>query len=98
MIVIKIALFLLGIFLGSQLIGALYGIIDLWYTIRTAYLRVVRNLLIWCAVIGATGFIVDVSLRPAFLGGIVTFAVWHVVLFWLFVLNAKMAARPTGNK
>jgi len=98
MIVMKIILFFCGFFLGSQLIGALCGIIDLWYTIRTAYVRVVIQIVIWCFVIGGIGLVLGDSLRPAFFYGMAAFAAWHVVLFWLFVISAKMAARTTGTK
>ena len=46
-IIIKIVLFILGIYLSMRMIAALYGIIDLWYTIKTAYPRVIRGILFW---------------------------------------------------
>ena len=41
MIIVSCALFLLGAYLSLHAIAALYGIIDLWYTIWSAYPRVI---------------------------------------------------------
>ncbi len=46
-IIIKIVVFILGIYLSMRMIAALYGIIDLWYTIKTEYPRVIRGVLVW---------------------------------------------------
>ena len=46
-IIIKIAVFLLGIYLSMRTIAALYGIADYRYTIKTAYPKVIGRILCW---------------------------------------------------
>lgn len=95
MVLIKLALFLLGMLLGAQLIAAFFGIIDLWYTIRTAYPRILRNILIWCILSGTLALVLGATLRPAFFWGVLVFALCHVGLFWITKLQAKLATRPS---
>jgi len=96
-IVIIIALFLLGMFLGAQLIAALYGVIDLWYTIKTAYLSVIKGILGWSVVIAALTLFVGDTYRPALMWGLAAFAGCHVGTFGLTLLIAKMAVRPVKH-
>ena len=55
------ALFLLGVYLSMRVLAALYRILDLWYTIGTAYPKVLQGILGWAgaaaaiAVLAATG-------------------------------------------
>lgn len=81
--IIKIALFLLGIYLSGRIIAALYGIIDLWYTIKTAYPKVIRSIVGWSAIAGAVAWLIDTRYCPAFLYGLAAFAIWYVGSFWL---------------
>ena len=97
-IVIIIALFLLGIFLGAQLIAALYGVIDLWYTIKTAYLSVIKGILGWSLVISALILFLGDTYRPALMWGLAAFAGCHLGYFGLSVLIAKLATRPVKNE
>ncbi len=97
-IIIIIALFLLGMFLGAQLIAALYGVIDLWYTIKTAYLSVIKGILGWSVVIAALTLFLGETYRPALMWGLAAFAGCHVATFGLTTFIARMATRPVKNE
>ena len=76
-VIIKIALFLLGLCLSVQIIAALYGIIDLKYTAGTAYLKVIRGILTWGVIAIVIAWLLSSTYRPAFLGGLVVFLLFH---------------------
>jgi len=71
-IIIKIVVFILGIYLSMRMIAAFYGIIDLWYTIKTAYHRVIRSILVW-GIITACMIMFLGQYRYAFLWGIAVY-------------------------
>ncbi len=96
--VLRFTLFLLGMFLGAQLIAALYGVIDLWYTIKTAYLSVIKGILGWSVVIAALSLFLGDTYRPALMWGLAAFAGCHVATFGLTTLIARMATRPVKNE
>lgn len=63
-------LFLLGVYLSIRTIAALYRILDLWYTIRTAWWRVLREVAGWAGAVVLIGVILPNEHRPAFVGGL----------------------------
>ncbi len=81
-------------FLGAQLIAALYGVIDLWYTIKTAYLSVIKRILGWSLVIAALTLFLGGTYRPALMWGLAAFVGCHVATFGLTTLIARIATRP----
>jgi hypothetical protein len=93
-LIIKIALFLLGLCLSVQIIAALYGIIDLKYTAGTAYLRVIRGILIWGILIIAIAWLLSNTYRPVFLWGLVVFLLFHFGTYLgqrlLLIRNARL--------
>ncbi len=76
-VTIKIIVFLFGMIICVQLIAALYGIIDLWYTFRTEYQKVIRRILIWSALTIAIALLLGNQLRPAFLWGLAGYFVFY---------------------
>ncbi len=71
-ILIKIVVFLLGIYLSMRMIAALYGIIDLWYRIKRAYPKVIRGILIW-GILTTYMIIFLGQYRRAFLWGVAAY-------------------------
>ena len=80
-IVIKIIVFLFGMSLCVQLVAALYGIIDLLYTFRTEYPKVIRRILIWSVLTIATAWLLGNQLRPAFLWGLAGYVVFYPIAY-----------------
>jgi hypothetical protein len=70
---LAVPLFLLGMHLSMRTIAALFRILDLWYTIGTAWPQVVRGLLGWGGGTIAIAAVLPGHLRPAFLWGLATF-------------------------
>ncbi|MCI5209553.1 MAG: hypothetical protein D3910_12365 [Candidatus Electrothrix sp. ATG2] len=91
MVIGKIIIFLLGMGLAVQVIAAFYRILDLWYTIRTEYLRVIRGIVFWCGISGLIAFLVGENLRNAFLGGMIFYLPFYLANF--FFLQAIIQYR-----
>jgi hypothetical protein len=92
-ILAKIIFFLFGMSICVQLIAALYGFIDLWYTIRTEYFKVVQRILIWILVSVAAFWLLPDFLRPSFLWGMIGYVFLYVIIYGfyhlLFARNTK---------
>ena len=93
-IIVDSLLFIFGMCICVQLIAALYGIIDLWYTMRTAYPRVIRRILVWTLLCVAIAWLLGEDLRPAFLWGLVGYVGFYIFSFWgyqlLFLRNVRL--------
>ena len=83
MLVGKIIVFLLGMGVAVQVLAAFYRILDLWYTIRTEYPRVIRGIVFWCGISGLIAFLVGDNLRNTFLGGMIFYIPFYVSNFYL---------------
>ncbi|MGB5687569.1 MAG: hypothetical protein WBM35_17305 [Candidatus Electrothrix sp.] len=79
----KIIIFLLGMGVAVQVVAAFYSILDLWYTIRTEYPRVIRGIVFWCGISGLIAFLVGDNLRNAFLGGIIFYIPFYGANFFI---------------
>lgn len=88
--ILKIAVFILGMYLSVRLVAALYGVIDLWHTIRTAYPKVIRGILGWGIIISAIGLTLNSHYRSFFWWGLVAFLVLQV---GSILLNKLLAAK-----
>ena len=92
--IITIAVFLLGMALSVQLIAAFYGIIDLWYTIRTVWFKVIRRIALWSIIVIAITLTLGGSYRSAFLWGLVALVVFQIGVFGgmklLIIRNARL--------
>jgi hypothetical protein len=78
-IIIKIALFLFGIWVGVYVLAAFFRIIDLWYTINTAYLKVIRGILGWGGITVAIAVLLG-KWQGAFLWGLCVFVSLQVII------------------
>ena len=97
-IVIKILVFILGMYLSLRLIAALYGVIDLWYTIKTAYAKVIRGILGWGGITIAVAILLGSQWRGAFLWGIIAFLLFYLINFTLNRIILGQLVRPKGVK
>ena len=80
MIIVKIAVFLLGMYLSVRVIAAFYRILDLWYDIRNHYGKVISGILGWGGITLAVSLLLDGHWRSLFCMGLVIYAV-------IFLLN-----------
>lgn len=78
---LEMVVFALGVYLSIRMISALYGIIDLWYAIGTAYPRVAGRVLVWGAAIFAIVWVLDRPYRTALLSGLLAFLLFYLSLF-----------------
>ena len=85
--------FVLGIYLSIRMISALYGIIDLWYTISTAYPRVLGRVVSWGAAIVAIAWSLDRPHRTVLLSGLLAFLLFYLSLFPLRSLLLRAQRR-----
>lgn len=93
-LIAKCLLFLLGMSLCVQLVAALYGIIDLWYTLRKAYIDISRRILTWGLLTAFIAWILGNELRPAFLWGCAAYILIYILGFLghqiLFKRNSRL--------
>lgn len=90
------ALFVVGGVVGIRLLAALYGPLDLWYTIRTAWPVVVRRIVLWGAV-AALGLVwLEDTARIAFGLGMAAYLVAHVASWFLITHSFPRKPGPTA--
>jgi hypothetical protein len=77
------ALFLCGAYLGMRTIAAAFRVIDLWYTIRTAYPQVLRGILGWGGASVVLAALAGGQHRNAFLYGMLAFLLFYLSLYLL---------------
>lgn len=77
----SILLFLLGAWVSIRAISAAYRVIDLWYTIRTAYPAVLRGVSFWGAAIVVPLVALGEEYRGPFLAGLLGFSAFYLALF-----------------
>jgi len=85
------ALFACGVYVCLRLIAASYRVLDLWYTIRTAWPAAVRGVLAWGAAAAAPAVWLDGRRRAAFLLGMLAFLAFYLSLY---VLRHLVVRRP----
>ena len=84
--ILKVILFLFGMCLCVQVIGAFYSIIDLWYTIGTEYPRVIRRILVWSALTVAIAWLLGDRWGSAFVWGLAVYAAFYLLIYLGFKL------------
>ena len=94
-LLLQAASFTLGMYLSLRMIAALYRIIDLWYTIGTAYPRVIRGILVCGAMILAIGWLLDRLYRTAFVSGLLAYLLFYLSLYLLRYVVFRALQRPT---
>lgn len=88
------ALFLAGMYVGMRAIAACYRVLDLWYTIRTAYPAVLRGLLGWSGMMAALAVLLG-GRRTAFLGGALAYLLFYL---GLYVLRPLVLRKPAPTE
>ena len=85
-------LLLAGLLVGIRLLASLYRVIDLWYTIRTAWVSVLGRIVLWVAVTWGILVLLEGGRQWAFVAGMCL----HVVQFVLASVGLVYAgARKT---
>jgi hypothetical protein len=74
-------LFLFGLHLALHTVAACYRIIDLWYTIRTTWPRVLGGILAWVTATAGIAVVLPERLRAAFLWGVGSFVPFYLGLY-----------------
>ena len=88
---LEVAIFGGGVYVCLRLIAASYGVLDLWYTIRTAYPRVLRGIAVWGALAVTPLLCLDGRRRVVFALGLLAFLAFHLSLY---VLRYLVVPRP----
>ena len=91
---LKIIIFLVGMGISVQLVAAFYRILDLWYTIHTVYLRIVREILIWIGISAVIVIILGKQWRGAFLWGLGLYVPFYLLNFFLIQMMIRHWSRP----
>ena len=84
-IIIKIVVFILGMYLSMRTMAALYGVIDYRYTLKTAYPKVIGRILGW----GIITILIVMLLgqyRYSFLWGVLA----YIVIYLFSYLPSKL--------
>ena len=87
--------FFAGLVVAIRLLAALYGPIDLWYTIRTAWPVVLRRIVLWAAVTAAVLWLGG-EWRRAFLVGMAVHLLVHVASWLLVTHGFPRNLKPTN--
>lgn len=96
--IIKMIVFLLGMCVSIQVIAAFYGILDLWYTIHTAYLKVIRGIVGWIGISVIIAILLGEHWRKAFLWGMALYVPFYVINFFLLQSVLKYRCRTKDGK
>ena len=91
--IILIVLFVLGMILSIQVMGALYGLIDLRYTYQAAYPRVISRILVWSVITGGLAVLTDGCFRLAVLWGALVALVLYLCYFIVMKLLVSRSIR-----
>ncbi len=94
-VLVAAVVFLFGMFLGTRLLGGLYSVIDLWYTIRTAWPAVLRRVLGWTSLTAVVLFLLSGGWRWVFIAGMAAHVLVYVGAIFIFVHTGKRTWGPT---
>ena len=89
----EIVAFGAGAYLMIRMLGALYGIVDLWYMIGRAWPRVIRSILCWGAASAVLGWLLEPPYLTAFAYGLVAYLLFYLSLFPLFRVYLRVLRR-----
>ncbi len=95
--VMKMVLFLVGMCASIQVIAAFYRILDLWYTIHTAYLKVIQGIVGWVGLSVIIAVLLGEQWRGAFLWGMAFYVPFYVINFFLLQSILKYRCRLKKN-
>jgi len=88
--------FLAGLVVGVRVLAALYGPLDLWYTIRTAWPAVVRRIVVWVTVAAVLLALLRGAPRVAFVLGMAAHLMVHVATWFLIANTFPRKPAPTA--
>jgi hypothetical protein len=71
--------FVLGVYLAMRVIASWYGVIDLWYTLRTVWPKVSARIVIWGGCALALTLLLTGQVRSAFVTGFVGYLAFYLV-------------------
>ena len=89
----EIVAFGAGVVMMIAMLSALYGIVDLWYMMASAWPRVLRGILGWGAAIGVLAWLLGPPERTAFATGLVAYLVFYLSLVPLFRMFLRAIRR-----
>lgn len=89
-----VLVFIIGLVLGIRLLAALYGVVDQWYAIRTAWPVVLRRIMLW-SVLVAVVWLVSGRHRMVFLLGMGAHLLMHVASWHLIVRSFPKEPKPS---
>jgi len=82
----EILCFFLGIFLTVEMLASLYGIVDFWYRISTAWFRVGLNIVFKALLIVIARTFLESDNLVAFDYGCLFFLITHILIFLILKL------------
>ncbi len=94
-VLVAAVVFLAGMFLGTRLLGGLYSVIDLWYTIRTAWPTVLTRVLGWTSLTAVVLVLLSSGWRWVFVAGMAAHVLVYVGAMFIGVRTAKRTFKPT---
>ena len=97
-VIFEIVAFLLGMCICVQLIAALYGPADQWYTISSTYPAVIRRILAWILITIWIAWLLGEGLRPAFFWGLGAYVAFYIGVFWGYQVLFRRNTRLLGIK
>ena len=94
-ILYAVVVFLAGLFLGIRFLAGLYSVIDLWYTISTAWPVVLRRVVGWPGVTLAILLLLGGRWRWLFVAGMAAHLLVYVVVSFAIVYTGSRRMQPT---
>jgi hypothetical protein len=95
MILIKVFVFLLGIYMAMRIVAAFYGIIDLWFTFKTAYLKVFQRIIGW-SIITSLLILFFGHYKKSFLWGMAAYGIFYILTFLLIRISLIREVKSSG--
>jgi len=95
MILVKVFVFVFGIYLAMRVIAAFYGVIDYWFTIKTAYLKVLQRIIGWGA-ITVVLTLLSGQYKKAFLWGMAAYVIFYLLTYLFIRLSLIREVRSSG--
>ena len=86
MIFLEVILFIVGMQLMIQSLAACYGIVDFWHAFSSHWMKVLTGIVVNLGLVGLLLALLPADLASAFSAGLLTYLLFHVLIFVLFRL------------
>ena len=96
-IIVKILIFLFGMGVSVQVVGALYSVLDLSYTMDTAYPIMLRKMLTWLGISLIIVWLLGNHWRGAFVWGMIMYVPFYIINSLVINMLAKSQYRLKKN-